>query len=53
MIRTYTPVPKKVQDGSEEGILPAATVSGAPMELQARTVRYAHHLLQLDSGTRD
>merc|ERR1712000_434522 len=36
---TYTPVPKKVQDGSEEGILPAATVSGAPMELQARTVR--------------
>ncbi|KAI5457165.1 ETC complex I subunit conserved region-domain-containing protein [Mariannaea sp. PMI_226] len=35
---TYTPVPKSVQNGSEE-ILPAATISGAPMELQARTVR--------------
>lgn len=37
--RTYTPVPKRVQDGSEEGILTAAVISGAPMELQARTVR--------------
>lgn len=36
--RTYTPVPKHIQDGSEN-ILPAATVSGAPMELQGRTVR--------------
>lgn len=36
---TWTPVPKHIQDGSEEGILPAAVVSGAPMELQARTVR--------------
>ncbi|KAL6860605.1 ndufs4 NADH dehydrogenase Fe-S protein subunit [Amphichorda felina] len=36
---TYTPVPKRVQDGSEEGILTAAVISGAPMELQARTVR--------------
>lgn len=36
----FTPVPKHVQDGSEEGILPAAVISGAPMELQARTVRY-------------
>ncbi|KFH42073.1 NADH-ubiquinone oxidoreductase 21 kDa subunit-like protein [Hapsidospora chrysogenum ATCC 11550] len=36
---TYTPVPKRVQDGSEEGILPAAVISGAPMELQGRTVR--------------
>ncbi|KAM5386895.1 hypothetical protein ACJZ2D_000188 [Fusarium nematophilum] len=35
---TYTPVPKTVQEGSEQ-ILPAATISGAPMELQARTVR--------------
>lgn len=33
-------MPKHVQDGSEEGILPAAVISGAPMELQARTVRY-------------
>ncbi|KAF5004548.1 hypothetical protein FDECE_8960 [Fusarium decemcellulare] len=35
---TYTPVPKSVQDGSEE-ILPASVISGAPMELQSRTVR--------------
>lgn len=40
-IRTYTPVPKRVMDGSEEGeVLPAAVLSGAPIELQARTVRY-------------
>lgn len=37
---TFTPVPGRVQDGSED-ILPAAVLSGAPMELQARTVRYA------------
>ncbi|EMR63718.1 NADH:ubiquinone oxidoreductase 21kD subunit [Eutypa lata] len=37
---TYTPVPKRVMDGSEEGeVLPAAVLSGAPIELQARTVR--------------
>ncbi|KAK3324760.1 ETC complex I subunit conserved region-domain-containing protein [Cercophora scortea] len=35
----FTPVPHSVQDGSEENILPAAILSGAPMELQARTVR--------------
>ncbi|QPH04624.1 NADH:ubiquinone oxidoreductase 21kD subunit [Epichloe festucae Fl1] len=35
---TFTPVPIRVQDGSED-ILPAAVLSGAPMELQARTVR--------------
>ncbi|KPM40344.1 hypothetical protein AK830_g6250 [Neonectria ditissima] len=35
---TFTPVPKKVQTGNEE-ILPAAVISGAPIELQARTVR--------------
>ncbi|KAK3353676.1 ETC complex I subunit conserved region-domain-containing protein [Lasiosphaeria hispida] len=35
---TFTPVPKNVQNGSE-GILPAAMLSGAPVELQARTVR--------------
>ncbi|KAM7190738.1 ETC complex I subunit conserved region domain containing protein [Rhypophila sp. PSN 637] len=35
----FTPVPKYVQDGSEEGILSAAVISGAPIELQARTVR--------------
>ncbi|PHH92100.1 hypothetical protein CDD83_8951 [Cordyceps sp. RAO-2017] len=35
---TFTPVPKRIQNGSED-ILPAAVVSGAPLELQARTVR--------------
>ncbi|EQL03857.1 NADH dehydrogenase ubiquinone Fe-S protein 4, mitochondrial [Ophiocordyceps sinensis CO18] len=35
---TFTPVPKRVQDGSEN-IMPATFISGAPMELQARTVR--------------
>ncbi|EGS22049.1 NADH-ubiquinone oxidoreductase-like protein [Thermochaetoides thermophila DSM 1495] len=36
---TFTPVPKNVQDGSEENVVPAGLISGAPMELQARTVR--------------
>ncbi|KAL2266883.1 hypothetical protein VTJ83DRAFT_4160 [Remersonia thermophila] len=36
---TFTPVPKYVQDGSEENIVPASVLSGAPIELQARTVR--------------
>lgn len=39
--RTFTPVPKRVMDGSEDGdVLAAAVLSGAPIELQARTVRY-------------
>lgn len=42
--RTFTPVPKRVMDGSEDtDILAAAVLSGAPMELQARTVRYVLH----------
>ncbi|KAK2070569.1 hypothetical protein P8C59_005054 [Phyllachora maydis] len=37
---TFTPIPKRVLDGSEPtDALPAAVLSGAPMELQARTVR--------------
>lgn len=33
-------------DGSEEGdVLPAAVLSGAPIELQGRTVRYDVELL--------
>jgi len=37
---TFTPVPKRVMDGSEDvDVLPAAVLSGAPIELQARTVR--------------
>ncbi|KAK4202810.1 ETC complex I subunit conserved region-domain-containing protein [Triangularia verruculosa] len=36
----FTPVPKTIQDGSEENLpLPAGLLSGAPLELQARTVR--------------
>lgn len=39
--RTFTPVPKRVMDGSEDTeVLAAAVLSGAPMELQARAVRY-------------
>jgi hypothetical protein len=38
---TYSPVPKRVMNGSEPGgITPAAVLSGAPIDLQARTVRY-------------
>ncbi|KAI3320070.1 ETC complex I subunit conserved region-domain-containing protein [Xylariaceae sp. AK1471] len=37
---TFTPVPKRIMDGSEDtDTLPAAVLSGAPIELQARTVR--------------
>ncbi|RKU46843.1 NADH:ubiquinone oxidoreductase 21kD subunit [Coniochaeta pulveracea] len=37
---TFTPVPKHILDGSEDtDIVPAALVSGAPLELQARQVR--------------
>ncbi|EKD21616.1 uncharacterized protein L3040_004840 [Drepanopeziza brunnea f. sp. 'multigermtubi'] len=37
---TFSPVPKRVMNGSEPGdVLPAAVLSGAPIELQARTVR--------------
>lgn len=36
----YSPVPRRVQDGSEPGLtLSAAVLSGAPVDLQARTVR--------------
>jgi NADH dehydrogenase (ubiquinone) Fe-S protein 4 len=39
--RLFTPVPKRVMNGSEDGdVLPAAVLSGAPIELQARQVRY-------------
>lgn len=38
---TYSPVPKRVMDGSEPGeTTPAAVLSGAPVDLQARQVRY-------------
>jgi hypothetical protein len=37
---TYSPVPKRVMNGSEPGVVtPAAMLSGAPIDLQARTVR--------------
>ncbi|MCJ1339848.1 NADH:ubiquinone oxidoreductase 21kD subunit [Bachmanniomyces sp. S44760] len=36
----FSPIPKRVMDGSEPGdITAAAVLSGAPVELQARTVR--------------
>lgn len=38
--RNFSPIPKRVMDGSEPGdITPAAVLSGAPVDLQARTVR--------------
>lgn len=38
---TFSPIPKHVMDGSEPGeSVAAAVLSGAPVELQARTVRY-------------
>jgi hypothetical protein len=37
----FSPVPKRVMDGSEPGeSVAAAVLSGAPVDLQARTVRY-------------
>ena len=37
----FSPIPKRVMDGSEPGeSVPAAVLSGAPTDLQARTVRY-------------
>lgn len=37
---TFSPVPKRVMNGSEPGgITPAAVLSGAPVDLQARAVR--------------
>ncbi|KAG9238491.1 ETC complex I subunit conserved region-domain-containing protein [Amylocarpus encephaloides] len=36
----FSPIPKRVMNGSEEGVvLPAAVLSGAPIELEARNVR--------------
>ena len=38
--RQFSPVPKRVLDGSEPGdFTPAAVLSGAPVDLQGRTVR--------------
>lgn len=37
----FSPIPKRVMDGSEPGeSVAAAVLSGAPVDLQARTVRY-------------
>lgn len=39
--RAFSPIPRRVMDGSEPGDLTAAAVlSGAPVDLQARTARY-------------
>jgi hypothetical protein len=38
---SFSPIPKRVMNGSEPGLdTPAAVLSGAPTDLQARTVRY-------------
>lgn len=38
--RAFSPVPKRIMDGSEPGdSVAAAVLSGAPLNLQARTVR--------------
>ena len=37
---TFSPTPMRVQDGSEAiGVAPAAVTSGAPVDIQGRTVR--------------
>jgi NADH dehydrogenase (ubiquinone) Fe-S protein 4 len=37
----FSPIPKRVMDGSEPGeSVAAAVLSGAPVDLQARQVRY-------------
>ena len=47
----FSPVPIRVMDGSEPGVdTPAAVLSGAPIELQARTVRYAHDAQSVPRG---
>lgn len=41
LLRAFSPIPKRVMDGSEPGDLVAgAVLSGAPVDLQARTARY-------------
>ncbi|MCJ1257789.1 NADH:ubiquinone oxidoreductase 21kD subunit [Lignoscripta atroalba] len=49
----FSPVPKRVMDGSEPGdSVAAAVISGAPVELQARTVRiYRPAKTATQSGT--
>ena len=43
--RQFSPIPKRVIDGSEDNeAVAAAVLSGAPLELQARTVRYVNSL---------
>ncbi|KAG0652513.1 NADH-ubiquinone oxidoreductase 21 kDa [Hyphodiscus hymeniophilus] len=40
---TFSPIPKRVMNGSEDtDVLPAAVLSGAPIELEARTVRFVY-----------
>ena len=50
--RTFSPVPKRVMNGSEDtDVLPAAVLSGAPIELEARTVRFVSHPTHHPSAT--
>lgn len=50
--RNFSPIPMRVMDGSEPGdTTPAAVLSGAPLDLQARTVRYAFQPLLLGKSS--
>jgi len=51
---SFSPIPKRVMDGSEPGLdTPAAVLSGAPVDLQARTVRYrAIHSIGMSASIR-
>ncbi|EUC38199.1 hypothetical protein COCCADRAFT_83492 [Bipolaris zeicola 26-R-13] len=52
-VSNFSPIPKRVMDGSEPGeSVPAAVLSGAPTDLQARTVRiYKPSKTATQSGT--
>lgn len=48
VLSPFSPIPKRVMDGSEPGeSVAAAVLSGAPIELQARTVRYILSALEI------
>ncbi|KAL8790382.1 MAG: hypothetical protein Q9195_006400 [Heterodermia aff. obscurata] len=49
--RTFSPIPKRVMDSSEPGdVVPAAVLSGAPVELQARVARWENPLMGWQSS---
>ncbi|KAL9622103.1 MAG: hypothetical protein Q9160_003446 [Pyrenula sp. 1 TL-2023] len=51
---SFSPVPKRVMDGSEPGdVTAAAVLSGAPIDLQARTVRSVYPVIGLPGTYQD